>query len=412
MTKTLAAALQQLHLPWEGKTIIVAVSAGPDSMALLDMARQLPGAKIIAAHFDHQLRPDSYQETDVLQAYCRRYQLSCLTAKWPRSQQPKAGIEAAARTARYQFLDQICWQNQAAYLLTAHHADDLLENILLKLLRSGYPREMNSLHPVSRRGSYLLVRPLLSWSKEDLAAYDHEQQLKFVIDQTNFEPVTLRNQLRLGLVPALKKLSPNVLANAGRFAQTMSQLEQERTAYFAGFQPAKRLLPGVLQAPQVANPDYYAWLVEQSWQRQANFNSGWNQHDFAVQFYQGQAFVINKQLLPAVSQKRQEIQLDQPFVFAGQTWLLSTHKSKHDLAYFYGPAGAHWLAGNLLAGDRLQTAAGLRVKPKKFFKVPANLRPLCLAIFNGSEPWFVQGTYRWQKFSKSYIRYSLQALLK
>jgi tRNA(Ile)-lysidine synthase len=412
MTQTLMAALQQLQLPWQGKTLIVAASAGPDSMALLDMARQLTGAKVIAAHFDHQLHPDSHRETQLLQAYCRAHQLTCLTAKWPRKQQPKAGIEAAARTARYRFLDQVCQQNQADYLLTAHHGDDLLENILLKLLRSGYPREMNGLHPVSQRPGYLLVRPLLSWSKADLAKYDRERQIEFVTDQTNFEPVTLRNQLRLEIVPALKKFSPDLLRNANRFAEAMSQLEAERAAYFANFPLAKDLLPGVLLAPKTPNPDYYAWLVEQRWQRQVNFNHNWNQHEFAVQFYQQQAFVSNKQQLPALTQNRQPIKVDEPFVFAGRTWLLSTSKNDSELDYFYGPVTAHWFAGSLQAGDRLQTAAGLRVKPKKFFQVPASLRPLCLGIFNGKQPWFVQGTYRWQKFSKSYIRYSVQALLK
>lgn len=412
MVQTLAAALQNLHLSWQGKTLVIAVSAGPDSMALLEMARQLTGAKIIAAHFDHQLRADSAEETKLLRTYCHRWQLVFMTGQWPRSKHPKTGVEAAARAARYQFLDQVCRRTRADYLLTAHHGDDLLENILLKLLRSGYPREMNSLHPISRRPGYLLVRPLLGWSKAALTAYDHAHGLSFVTDQTNFERVTLRNQLRLDIVPALKQMSPDLLKNANRFAAAMSELENERAAYFDSFKPAKAFVPGVLIADKIDQPDYYAWLVEQHWQRQVNFKSGWNQDLFEVRFYQGQAFVINKQKLPALRKGRQAITLDRPFVFAGRTWVLSPGTSQDELDYFYGPEQADWSVGSLPIGARLQIAAGQLVKAKKFFQVPTSLRPFCLTIYNGPTPWFVQGTYRWQKFSRSYIRYSVRALLK
>ncbi|MCH3904820.1 MAG: tRNA lysidine(34) synthetase TilS [Lactobacillus sp.] len=412
MKQPLPAALQALGLSEANKTIVVAASAGPDSMALLEMTRRLPNVSVVAAHFDHQLRADSVQETKLLQTYCRKHELTLITAKWPIADQPEHGIEAAARTARYRFLDRVCQQTKADYLFTAHHGDDLLENILLKLLRSGYPREMNSLPAVSQRQNYLLVRPLLAWSKEELADYDRVHQLAFVIDETNSQAITLRNQLRLDVVPTLKKMSPDLLTNANRFASEMSQLAAERSAYFGSFASAKLFVPGVLIAPVTDNRDYYAWLVEQTWQRQVNFQASFNQHDFEVLFYGQRAFVVNKNKIPLIPEHQQPIKVGQPFTFAGQKWVLATRLNKHEVDYFYGPQQADWSFGSLASNQRLQTAAGHLVKPKKYSRLPAQLRPLCLTIFNGATPWFVRGTYRWQEFSESYIRYSVQALLK
>lgn len=410
--ETLTAFFKSHGLAWRGKTIVVAASGGPDSMALLDMARRLLGARVIAAHFDHRLRPDSGQEEKVIQAYCQQHGLSVAAGDWPPSQHPQTGVEAAARQARYQFLDQVCRQAQADYLLTAHQGDDLLENILLKLLRSGYPREMNSLAPVSRRQAYWLLRPLLSWQKQDLLAYDRQHNLDFIIDRTNQEPITLRNQLRLTVVPRLKQISPGLVANANRFAHGMEELAFERNQYFAGFPEPRWLFPGVLTGPQIQQADYYAWLVAKHWHRQANFAGGWNQDHFAVCFNHQHYFLINKQQVPQPRPARQAIELGQPFVFAGQKFRLTTGQSAHEIGYFYGPHQKRWAAGTLPVHARLQTAAGQLVKPKKYFRLPKQLRPLCLTIFNGQQPWFVQTAYRWQGFSKSFIRYSVQALLK
>lgn len=141
LEKRLLAFFAEEGLPLEGN-FLVAASGGPDSMALLDLMRRLPGGfQLYAAHLDHQLRADSQKESQLLRAYCHKYQLPLYESVWPKSLHPESGLEAAARDYRYNFLFEVARQVKADYLLTAHHGDDLLENILLKLVRSGIPRK-------------------------------------------------------------------------------------------------------------------------------------------------------------------------------------------------------------------------------------------------------------------------------
>lgn len=249
--KRLSAFFAEEGLPLEGN-FLVAASGGPDSMALLDLMRRLPGGfQLYAAHLDHQLRADSQKESQVLRAYCHKYQLPLYESVWPKSLHPESGLEAAARDYRYNFLFEVARQVKADYLLTAHHGDDLLENILLKLVRSGIPREMNSLKPVSQRGQVKLVRPLLAVGKADLLAYAKKQGLEYVEDETNFTGITARNRLRQEVVPLLKKESPDLLENAWRFSQEMTA-EEDYFAQAAGKLPEPEPFFGGWRIPKAA----------------------------------------------------------------------------------------------------------------------------------------------------------------
>lgn len=112
------------------------------------------------------------------------------------------------------------------YLLTAHHGDDLLENILLKLIRSGNPEEMNSLQSVGKMRGITLLRPLLAYSKQELVEYDQKHRINYVVDSTNQEDETMRNRLRHHVIPLLKKENSNLLINALRFSKKMIQLTE------------------------------------------------------------------------------------------------------------------------------------------------------------------------------------------
>ena len=177
----------------ENKKLLVAASGGPDSMALLDMLKDLQKKQkfeLIAAHFNHQSRSDSEEETRILKDYCQKNEIPLFVAKWAKNEQPKSGIEAAAREVRYNFLTKIAKNETADYLLTAHHGDDLIENILLKFIRSGNPEEMNSLQAVGVMHGVTLLRPLLSSSKQEILAYDKERGISFIVDSTNKEDDT------------------------------------------------------------------------------------------------------------------------------------------------------------------------------------------------------------------------------
>lgn len=410
----ITAFFKKEKLPLTGQKIVVAASGGPDSMALLDMLRQTP-AQVIVAHVDHRLRSDSKNEAKLLIAYCERYKLPFENYVW--TDHPQTGLEAAARAVRYAFLTRVARKYGAKYVATAHQADDLLENILLKLIRSGDPSEMASLKAVEQRTAYTLVRPLLSCSKKELQAYDQAQHLSFIEDSTNGADLTMRNRLRHHVVPLLKKENPHLLDHAQRFCRSVELLEQERAELFAQYPEAQYFAPGIfffktnLRGARLRA--FLARQVEQLWDVRVHFNDQGQAHGFYYLLKKGCCFLLNKKEVarPAAGQ----LALDRPFSFTGQKYVLRQGKKESELAHFYARPNASLRYSGLPTGSRLLLASGQHAKAKKFLAqagIPTVLGQYCLTIFAGSEPVFVLGVYQNQLFSRAFVRYSLQALVE
>lgn len=398
---------KQHHFKLKNKTVIVAASGGPDSMALVNMLNELQKKEkftLILAHLDHQLREDSEQETTLLSQYCHEHRLRLVNAKWPKDLQPQTGIEAAARAYRYSFLQTVMQKYHGDYLLTAHHGDDLLENILLKLIRSGYPEEMNSLQAVSKRQGMLLLRPLLSFSKKELLAYDRKHQLKFIEDQTNFEDNTMRNRLRHYVVPLLKKENPQLLKNALRFSneenlltnlanKNVRKIRQPEEFLRCSF----RIKTDELKSLPLEEQNYY-WrnFIWQKWHRRvSDYFPGYHLIE-----YQGFIYLWPSKL--RINNEKSEIEVNKTFTFMDQLFLLTQVRRKDELIGDFWSADKSFQAGSLPVGAKLCLQNGHHAKAKKMFAqaaIPAKLRPFCLTIFNASnEPIFIENTYRDQRW--------------
>ena len=403
----------------ESKTLLVAASGGPDSMALLDMLKNLQAKKnfqLMAAHFNHQLREDSEEESELLKKYCDEKNVPLFIAKWPKEEQPQVGIEAAARHARYAFLTQIAKENKADYLLTAHHGDDLLENILLKFIRSGNPEEMNSLQRVGEMHGVKLLRPLLGYSKDELLQYNQAHRIDFITDLTNQADETMRNRLRHHVVKLLKKENPALIKNALFFSQKMDELidyvdekniavgQLERflnVAYRIKSEKLKRL---------TTKERTFFWqrMIWQKYHRRVNENLG----NFAVIEYQNYFYLYKKQNISEV--KKQVISLNQPFVFKNRKMVLYTERKAGIklIGDFWFKPNTAFSVGELTAGSKLLLQNGHHVKAKKKFaenEIPLALRPFCLAIYAENEPIFVEKIYQnqnWIKNGKHYFLYN------
>ena len=403
----------------ESKTLLVAASGGPDSMALLDMLKNLQAKKnfqLMAAHFNHQLREDSQEESEIQKKYCDEKNVPLFIAKWPKEEQPQVGIEAAARHARYAFLTQIAKENKADYLLTAHHGDDLLENILLKFIRSGNPEEMNSLQRVGEMHGVKLLRPLLGYSKDELLQYNQAHRIDFITDSTNQADETMRNRLRHHVVPLLKKENPALIKNALFFSQKMDELidyvdekniavgQLERflnVAYRIKSEKLKRL---------TTKERTFFWqrMIWQKYHRRVNENLG----NFAVIEYQNYFYLYKKQNISEV--KKQVISLNQPFVFKNRKMVLYTERKAGIklIGDFWFKPNTAFSVGELTAGSKLLLQNGHHVKAKKKFAenaIPLALRPFCLAIYAENEPIFVEKIYQnqnWIKNGKHYFLYN------
>ncbi len=182
-------------------------------------------------------------------------------------------------------------------MLTAHHGDDLLENILLKFIRSGNPEEMNSLQAVGQMNGVALVRPFLAYSKQQLLEYDQEYGINYIVDSTNRADETMRNRLRHHVVPLLKKENPALLANALRFSRQMHELTDFANKRIVQIGKTTKFLTAYrIESQQLANLTelerkiFWQRIIWQKYQRRVNQNLG----NFVVIEYQGYFYLLKK----------------------------------------------------------------------------------------------------------------------
>ena len=211
--------------------ILLAVSGGVDSMVLLSLMEKVTSRlplTIGVAHVNHQLRPESEAEEAFLKTYCAKRKIAFYSRRW--EEVPAKGIEEAARNFRYQFFREIMAEEEYDTLMTAHHSDDQLETMLMKMLREGNLQTAGGIKPEQPFAPGRLLRPLLSFAKEKLREYAHKNHLVYYEDATNTKLDVQRNRLRQQVVPLLKEENPQVLAHFTQLAQQIQwtvQWQQE-----------------------------------------------------------------------------------------------------------------------------------------------------------------------------------------
>ncbi len=182
-------------------TYILSVSGGVDSMTLFHYLH-VNGYKFIAVHFDHQKRESSKLDGELIESLCCEKQIPYHYIKLF----IKSGnFQDSARQERYRFLQEIADQYQTPYILTAHHADDQIETIMMKLIRGSNLLGYSGMQPETKMGNYIYLKPLLGYSKEDLYTYARLNNIQFIEDSSNRDDDYLRNRIRHHVTPLLKK---------------------------------------------------------------------------------------------------------------------------------------------------------------------------------------------------------------
>ena len=214
MTTKLRAYAKRYDMLPDSGTVLVCVSGGADSMALLTALLELAptcGFDVEAAHFDHRLRGgESDRDREFVVEYCDKLSVPCHVDRGDTrtyARDHKLGIEEAARELRYAFFRELADKLGVRRIATAHNADDNAETVLLSLARGAGARGLSGIPPV--RGD--IIRPLLCVTREEIEAFLDERRVPFIVDSTNLSDEYSRNAIRLHVSPVLRGVNNSFL---------------------------------------------------------------------------------------------------------------------------------------------------------------------------------------------------------
>jgi tRNA(Ile)-lysidine synthetase-like protein len=218
-----------------GGRVLVAVSGGPDSTALL-LALHESGRDLVAAHYDHALREGSDIPARQVAELCRRLGVPLITERRTEPM-PKGSLQAAARQLRYAFLDRARLDAGADVVATAHTADDLVEGVVLHLLRGCGLAGFRGIP--AQRGHY--VRPMLEWWRKDVRVFLRERGVVAYEDPANSETRFARVRVRTQILPALERDRPGITQRFHAAALAVARLQRLAETEPTAVEALKRL---------------------------------------------------------------------------------------------------------------------------------------------------------------------------
>lgn len=189
------------------ETIVIGVSGGPDSMALLSLSLFL-NTKVICAHVNHNVRKESYDEAIMVKDFCKKNNI--IFHQMTIDKYSNENFHKTARDKRYDFYDGLIKKYNAKFLLTAHHGDDLMETILMRIVRGSSLNGYSGFSFLEKRDDYFIFRPLIKKTKNEILKYVLENNIPYAIDASNEKDVYTRNRFRKYILPPLKEENKNV----------------------------------------------------------------------------------------------------------------------------------------------------------------------------------------------------------
>ncbi len=205
-----------------GNAIVVGVSGGPDSMALLNVLQRVKkeiDIRIICAHVNHNQRKESEEEEAYVREYCKMNDIIFECIKF--ENWGDDNFENEARSRRYKFFEELIDNYNAKFLMTAHHADDLIETILMRIVRGSTLKGYSGFSKVVNKDGYKIVRPFITLTKDEILKYCKENKIKYFIDSSNNDDYHTRNRYRHVILPFLKSENPNVHKKFIKFSETL-----------------------------------------------------------------------------------------------------------------------------------------------------------------------------------------------
>ncbi len=230
LEKKVLETIKKYDLIKNGDNIVVGVSGGPDSMALLNILLKLKKEMkfdIVVAHINHMIRLEADEETKYVESFCEMHNIKCFIKKEKVEQiakNEKIGTEEAGRKLRYNFFEEVIINAKANKIATAHTANDNAETVLMNIMRGSGTTGLRGIEPI-REDKY--IRPLIECTRFEIEEYCKNEKLQPKIDKSNSENIYTRNKVRNMLIPFVEEnFNPNIVASLNRLSN-LAKLENE-----------------------------------------------------------------------------------------------------------------------------------------------------------------------------------------
>ena len=210
----------------DNSKVIIACSGGPDSMCLLNLLIKLKEKKnleLIVAHVNHKLRSASDDEAKMVEDYAKKNKVTFELQEL--DYQNAKFSEDDAHRKRYKFFKSLIKKYKANYLVTAHHGDDLIETILMRIARGSNLNGYIGIKRVTQNEDYITLRPLLSTTKEEIIKYNESENIPYVIDESNDSLKYTRNRYRKNVLPFLKNEDEYIHLKYLKFSEELEEYD-------------------------------------------------------------------------------------------------------------------------------------------------------------------------------------------
>ena len=227
MKQKVKETIKKYNLINSGDRIVLGVSGGPDSIAMLDILRQLRDEikfEIYVVHINHNIRgKDADEDEEYVKKYCENYNIKCFSKKIDVptiAQNEKIGTEEAVKKVRYEYFEEILQKTNSNKIGIAHNKNDKVETIIMHLLRGSGVSGLRGIEPI-RENKF--IKPLIECDRQEIEKYCKENNLQPRIDKTNFENEYTRNKIRNIVIPYIKEqFNPNIIETITRLSEVIS----------------------------------------------------------------------------------------------------------------------------------------------------------------------------------------------
>ena len=226
--------IKRYNLIENGDRLVLGVSGGPDSIAMLNILNDIRNDKklhiefdIIVAHVNHLIREEAKDDERFVKDFCKRinvpfYSKSIDVQKVANNN--KIGTEEAGRNARYDFFDEVLAKTNSNKIAIAHNKNDKVETMIMNILRGSGTTGLRGIEPI-KNNKY--IRPLIECERSEIEEYCVQNNIEPRIDRTNFENIYTRNKIRNVVIPYIKKeFNPNIIKTMDRLSELVKEEDE------------------------------------------------------------------------------------------------------------------------------------------------------------------------------------------